>query len=57
MSTFGTEPVDPIDAYDSKHGKPAPDAPVISEDDAWGNKLNPVRETPLAGSNLKAVGK
>lgn len=57
MSTFGTEPTDPMDAYDNKHGKPAPAAPVVSEDEAWGGKLNPVRETPLAASNLKAVGK
>lgn len=50
------EPKDPIEEYDSKHGKPAPDAPPISEDEAWGGKLNPVRETPLAGANLKNVG-
>lgn len=53
------EPKDPIDEYDAKHGKPeaTPDAPNISETDAWGTSLNPVRETPLAGKNLKEVGK
>lgn len=53
---MATEPADPIDQYDTKHGKPAPDAPVVSEDEAWGGKLNPVRETPNAATNLKAVG-
>lgn len=50
---------DPIDAYDSKHGRPeaTPDKPNQSEADAWGTNLNPVRETPLAGTNLKEVGK
>jgi hypothetical protein len=50
---------DPIDAYDSKHGKPeaTPDAPAMSEADLYGTTLNPVRETPLAAANLKAVGK
>lgn len=52
------EPKDPLDAYDAKHGRPeaTPDAPTISEADAWGTTLNPVRETPLAGTNLKQVG-
>lgn len=46
-----------IDEYDSKHGRPeaTPDAPVVSEQDAWGTSLNPVRETPNAAANLKAV--
>jgi len=49
----------PIDEYDRKHGAPekTPDAPKLTEDEAWGNKLNPVRETPLAGTNLKDVGR
>lgn len=53
------EPKDPIDEYDRVHGNPAatPDKPNISEADSWGEKLNPVRETPLAGANLKEVGK
>ena len=51
------EPKDPMDEYDSKHGKPAPDAPVVTDADAWGEKLNPVRETPSAATNLKTVGK
>lgn len=52
------EPKDPIDAYDSQHGNPAskPDRPSLSDNDAWGSNLNPVRETPLAGSGLKSVG-
>lgn len=52
------EPKDPIDEYDSKHGRPeaTPDKPVQSEADAWGTSLNPVRETPLAATGLKSVG-
>lgn len=52
------EPKDPIDAYDSKHGDPSktPDHPNQSEAEAWGTNLNPVRETPMAGTNLKQVG-
>lgn len=52
-----SQPVDPIDEYDRKHGAPAPDAPKLTEDEAWGGKLNPVRETAPAFSNLKTVGK
>lgn len=51
-----SEPKDPIEEYDSKHGKAAPDAPPVTPDEAWGEKLNPVRETPPAASNLKTVG-
>jgi hypothetical protein len=53
------EPKDPIDAYDSTHGRPeaTPAAPPISEDDAWGSKLNPVRETPNSATNLREGGK
>lgn len=56
-SGFSPEPSDPIDAYDSKHGDPSktPDAPPISEADAWGTKLNPVQDTPLAATGLKAT--
>ena len=50
---------DVIEEYDSKHGKPeaTPDKPNISPDDEWGEKLNPVRETPNAAKNLAQVGK
>lgn len=53
------EPKDPIDAYDAKHGRPeaTPAAPNMSEADLFGEKLNPVRETPNAAANLKTVGK
>jgi hypothetical protein len=52
------EPKDPIDAYDAKHGRPeaTPDKPNQAEAEAWGTKLNPVRETPQAAKNLKSVG-
>jgi hypothetical protein len=50
------EPKDPLDDYDRAHGKPDNGPPKISEEDAWGGKLNPVIETPLAASGLKAVG-
>lgn len=51
------EPKLTTDEYDAKHGKPeaTPDAPAISVDDQWGGKLNPVRDTALAGANLKTV--
>jgi len=57
MST--EEPKDPIDAYDSAHGRPeaTPDRPNISPADEFGEKLNPVRDTPLAGTNLNQVGR
>jgi len=53
------EPVDPIEAYDQKHGRPeaTPDKPSLSEAEEWGTDLNPLRETPLAGKNLTNVGK
>jgi hypothetical protein len=53
------EPKDPIEAYDAAHGDPSktPAAPALSEADEWGTKLNPVRDTPLAGTGLKQVGK
>lgn len=50
------EPKDEIETYDSKHGTPGEDHKPLSEADAWGTSLNPVRETPLAGKNLKSVG-
>lgn len=55
-STGKGEPKDPLDDYDRTHGAPDNGPPKISEADAWGTKLNPVRETPLAGSGLKSVG-
>lgn len=52
------EPKLTTDEYDRAHGNPAstPDAPKQTEADAWGTKLNPVRDTPLAASGLKSVG-
>lgn len=47
---------DPLDDYDRTHGAPNNGMPKLSEDEAWGTKLNPVRETPLAGTGLKQVG-
>lgn len=47
---------DPLDDYDRKFGAPDNGPPKLSEDEAWGGKLNPVRETPLSGSGLKSVG-
>lgn len=48
----------PTDEYDRTHGKPGsvPDAPAMSEEDKYGTKLNPVRETPPAFTGLKQVG-
>ena len=45
----------PIDEYDAKHGKPgaAPDAKPISEADAFGTTLNPVRETATPFTGLR----
>lgn len=54
-TTFEPEPKDPIDEYDRKHGAPAPDAPSVTEQEAWGTGLNPVRDTPNCMTNLKAV--
>ena len=55
-STSSGEPNDPLDAYDSAHGKPDNGPPKLSEEELFGGKLNPVRETPLAGTGLKQVG-
>jgi hypothetical protein len=54
-----SEEKDPLDAYDAKHGRPeaTPAAPAMSEADLFGTSLNPVRETPLAGTGLREVGK
>lgn len=52
------DPQDPIEQYDSQHGDPCktPDKPNQSPDEAWGENLNPVRETPNAAKGLKTVG-
>lgn len=47
---------DPLDEYDRAHGKPDNGPPKLNENEAWGSNLNPVRETPMAGSGLKQVG-
>lgn len=49
------EPKDPIDAYDSAHGTQDNGIPKVSEDQAWGGGLNPVRETPAPYKNLRQV--
>ena len=47
---------DPLDDYDKKFGAPDSGPPKLTEDEAWGGKLNPCVETPLAGKNLKQAG-
>lgn len=47
---------DTIEEYDSKHGKPGPDHTPVSQNEQWGESLNPVRETPTPSKNLKQVG-
>ena len=47
---------DPMDEIDRKNGTPENGPPKLSEDEAWGVKLIPVIETPLAATGLKAVG-
>lgn len=54
---MANEPIDPIDTYDSQHGKQDNGIPKVSDSEAWGTDLNPVRETPPAASNLKDVGR
>ena len=48
---------DPIDTFDAAHGKPDNGTPKLSEEDAWGTNLNPVRETPNPAKNLQEHGK
>jgi hypothetical protein len=57
MATDGPTNVDkdPLDDYDKKFGAPDNGPPKLTEDEAWGGKLNPVVETPLAGTGLKQV--
>lgn len=50
------EPKDPIDDYDTSHGKPGADHEQRTPDEQWGENLNPVRDTALPAKNLKAVG-
>jgi hypothetical protein len=47
----------PLDEYDRKNGKPGsvPDAKPISEADAFGTTLNPVRETATPHGPLREV--
>lgn len=47
---------DTTEEYDNTHGKPGPDHKPLSEDEQWGQNLNPVRETPLPSKNLQKVG-
>lgn len=52
-----SEPIDPMDVYDSTHGRPeaTPAMPNMSEAELFGTGLNPVRETPLPAKGLKEV--
>jgi hypothetical protein len=50
------EPKDPSEQYDNEHGKPTGGTPNVPENEQWGQDLNPVRETPLAGKGLNKVG-
>ena len=58
MATEGPTNVDkdPLDDYDKKFGAPDNGPPKLTEDEAWGGRLNPVVETPHAGTGLKQVG-
>jgi len=51
------ENANPLDEYDRKNGAPGsvPDAKPMNEADAWGTKLNPVRETAPAFTGLREV--
>jgi hypothetical protein len=49
------EPKDPQEQYDSKHGAPNGGTPSVPVEEQWGGNLNPVRETPQSGKNLKGV--
>jgi hypothetical protein len=52
MSTTG-EPTDPIETFDASHGRPEQGPPKLSEEEAWGTNLNPVRETAQPAKNLQ----
>lgn len=47
-----------VDKYDGQHGRPeaTPDMPQMGQDDLYGTRLNPVRETPSPFKNLQKVG-
>jgi hypothetical protein len=40
------------EVYDKQHGSREADQPKMTEDQLLGTKLNPVRDVPLAASNL-----
>lgn len=44
------------DEYDSKHGSPGPDHKPLSDSEAWGTDLNPVKEGAVPYKNAKKVG-
>lgn len=46
------EPKDPMDEY----GQQDDSIPHVSDEQAWGTSLNPVRETPMPAKNLNSVG-
>ena len=58
MATDGPSNVDkdPLDDYDKKFGAPDNGPPKLTDDEAWGTRVLPVIETPLAGTNLKQAG-
>ncbi len=47
------EPQDPIEQYDSEHGKMGDSIPHVSDEQAWGTAQNPVRENHTSYRNLK----
>ncbi len=54
------EPKVPLDAIESKQGRPTADASPTSAkgpeaSDPWGERANPVRETPSAAAGLRSI--
>ena len=47
-------PIDPLETSDIPPGPPKADGRGLSENEAFGSDLNPVKETPNAAKNLKA---
>ncbi len=47
-----------VDEYDRQHGDPAKgkDMPPVTQDQAYGESLNPVRNPPPPYTNTKKVG-
>lgn len=49
------EPANPVADYDREHGDQGDTIPHVSEEQAWGTNLNPVRENHTSYKNLKQV--